>query len=101
MDVKKNGSEVSTGDSNVSTIYERIVGTDDPDAEAEKIFEEFFANIEDEDRRQRMRARHWRIQQELNKAKDPTQRYNKMVEMFWKGFFEFKTILDDNADKLK
>jgi len=85
----------------VNTIYERIVGSDDAEAEAEKIFEEFFASIKDEDRRQRMRARHWRIQQELNKAKDPTQRYNKMVEMFWKGFFEFKTILGDTSSKIK
>lgn len=81
--------------------YERIVDSDDPEAEAEKMFEEFFESIEDDERRTRMKARHWRIQQELNKAKDPVQRYNKMVEMFWKGFLDFKSIMDETKDKLQ
>ena len=85
----------------MNTIYERIINADDPDSEIESIMEEFFKTIKDEDRRQRMRARHWRIQQELNKAKDPTQRYNKMVEMFWKGFMDFKSIMDEASGKLK
>ena len=35
------------------------------------------------------RARQWRLEQELNKIKDPIERMNKMVQIFWVGVNKF------------
>ena len=34
----------------------------------------------------------WRLEQELNKFKNPISRYNRMVELFWEQVEEFKHI---------
>ena len=35
------------------------------------------------------------IDKELQQYKDPIARYNKMVELFWKGFNEFRTTINN------
>ena len=34
----------------------------------------------------------WRLEQDLNKFKNPIARYNRLVELFWKQTEEFKHI---------
>lgn len=60
---------------------------------------EDFINSLPEERREHMHRFQWRIDQELNKCKDPAQRYNKMVEMFWEGFGKFNQVLQTTCGK--
>lgn len=39
------------------------------------------------------RQQQWRIEGELRKLKNPVARYNKMIELFWSGFFTFNNTL--------
>ena len=48
-----------------------------------------------EHRRDRLRALQWSIDNKLNLCKDPTQRFNKMVEIFWEGFHKFQKANED------
>lgn len=47
-----------------------------------------------EDKQQRARAQQWKLEQDLRHYKDPTARFNRMVEIFWEGFREFQAALD-------
>jgi len=60
----------------------------------EEIMEEFFATVEDPEAEQRMRAMHNGIQMDLDRYKNPTARYNRMVEVFWQGFHKFKDSVE-------
>ena len=51
-----------------------------------------------EHHRERLRGLQWRIDNELKLCKDPTQRFNKMVEIFWEGFHKFKDTVDGVKD---
>lgn len=69
---------------------------DDPEAfEAKKneILEEAFARIP-KALQERMRLHQWALDAQLKGIKDPTQRYNKMVELFWEGFGRFHDALN-------
>ena len=64
-------------------------------------FEEYTRGVIDdwikqhpEDKQQRLRSIQWRIDQELNKYKDPITRMNRMVELLWKGVSKFDEILN-------
>jgi len=72
-------------------LYER-----DPEEFAQYIatlIEEFMESLP-EDKRERYRAKQWRIEQELNGIVDPLARMNKMVSIFWNG-------VEDNAKKFR
>jgi hypothetical protein len=43
----------------------------------------------------------WRLEQELNKFKNPISRYNRMVEMFWEQTKDFQQALAGNPPKPK
>lgn len=81
---------------NEPDIYNRLVvfAQDEEgfNAEVENIVEEFIQS-QPEDRRERLRAQHWRINQELAKFKDPTARLNRMIEMFYAQLREFQFAL--------
>jgi len=36
-----------------------------------------------------LRAKQWRLEQELSKIKNPIERMNKMVSLFWEGVYQF------------
>lgn len=61
-------------------------------------------NIEDyinslpPENQQKARQFQWKIDQTLNRCKDDTQRYNKMVELFWEGVVKFEKVLNDLKD---
>jgi len=42
--------------------------------------------------REILRAKQWRLEQELNKIHDPVERMNRMVSMFWAGVNEFVEV---------
>ena len=54
--------------------------------------EEFIQTLP-EDRQQRARQFQWRIDQELTRFRDPTQRFNHMVAMFWGGVTRLQSAL--------
>lgn len=60
---------------------------------AQSALQSFLEGIEDPERKKRLLAMQWRIDQELDRCKDPTQRYNKMVELFWEGVGKFRDTL--------
>lgn len=72
--------------------------TNDPEA-AERyhrqILEEHIEGIPDPERRKRARAMQWRIDQELSRYTDKTARLNRMIELFWAGFFDWQAALND------
>ncbi len=50
--------------------------------------------------RERMRAKQWRLEQELEKIKDPVARMNRMVVIFWEGVNDFKRVLTNPPESL-
>ena len=54
-----------------------------------QLVNDFIDTIPDEECRERFRARQSNLMQKLSLEKDDTQRYNKMVEIFWEQFHEF------------
>lgn len=49
-------------------------------------------NTSREENREKLRAKQWRLQQELSKYKDPVARMNIMVSIFWTGVNEFLEV---------
>ncbi len=47
------------------------------------------------DNREKLRAKQWRLQQDLKKIKDPLERMNRMVSIFWSGVHEFVNVTKD------
>ncbi len=43
-------------------------------------------------RKQKLERKQWRIDHELNRVKNPTERLNRMVKMFWDGVDEFSAL---------
>lgn len=74
----------------LKTLFEQNPAT--AEIRAKQIIDEYIATL-DEHKQQRAQAFNWRIQQELRKYKDPTARFNRMVEMFWEGVHEFQSVL--------
>lgn len=78
-------------------LYEELVQLKDSpelfNQRSEQILEDFFNNLP-EDKQRRLRGKHFKIQAELSKYKDPTAKMNKMVEIFWEGVEEFKQTLN-------
>lgn len=54
---------------------------------------EFLDSIEDEERRLELERFQWRLDQELNKIKDPVARMNRMVELLYGQLHKFQTAL--------
>ena len=83
-------------DEHLSIFDELLPLRDDPEAfEAKKneILEGAFERMPKELQR-RMRLQQWSLDEQLARIKDPTQRYNKMVELFWEGFGRFHDALN-------
>ena len=55
----------------------------------QQLIDEFLDGVPDEEQRDRLRACQSNLMQKLSLEKDDTQRYNKMVEIFWEQFHEF------------
>lgn len=62
-----------------------------------EILEREFAKLPD-DQRHRAEQMQWRIDGQL-RGLTGINRYNRMVELFWKGFFRFKAEIDKFSDK--
>lgn len=63
---------------------------------------EDFINSLPKEHQKRARQMQWKIDQQLNQCKDDTQRFNKMVEIFWEGVDKFqKTLQDPSSVKNK
>jgi len=56
---------------------------------------EDFINSCPPERQERLRQFQWRLDQQLSKYKDPTARFNKMVEIFWEGVEKFQKTLEN------
>ena len=55
--------------------------------------DEWLDSIKDPVRQARLKAQQWRLDQELDKHKNPIVRYNKMVELFWEGVKKFQATI--------
>lgn len=53
------------------------------------------------EKREQLRAKQWRLQQELDKIADPLERMNRMVSIFWKGVYDFKGVLNNPYESLQ
>jgi len=73
--------------------------------EFEKVREELIAQYIDslpsDVRKCRIRGEQFKIDACLDKHKDPINRMNKMVELFWKGFGEFNDAVHGRIKKPK
>ncbi len=58
-----------------------------------KMIEDYIASIPDEISRKKCAGIQFRLDHELSKYHDPLARMNKMVEIFWKGVYEFNNAL--------
>jgi len=68
---------------------------DDPDAYEEKrreIIEEFINDLP-EDKQRRAKGLQFQINSKLDTIKNPTERYNQMVNMFWESFAKLNATL--------
>lgn len=54
---------------------------------------EDFINSLPEEQRKRAWQMQWKIDHTLDRCKDDTQRFNKMVELFWEGFLKFQNVM--------
>jgi len=64
-----------------------------------KEIEEFLKTLPPE-RQEKLRQFQWKLDQDLNKFKDPTARFNRMVEIFWEQVQVFKQSLEDPSSLL-
>ena len=62
---------------------------------------EDYINSLPEEHRARAWQMQWKIDQQLNRCKDDTQRFNKMVEMFWEGVIKFQRTIQDPFSVVK
>lgn len=58
-------------------------------------------NSANAENKERLRAKQWRIDQELGKIKDPVARMNRMVSIFWEGVNDFKKVLSNPYESLR
>ncbi|MDD2871109.1 MAG: DUF3135 domain-containing protein [Candidatus Gracilibacteria bacterium] len=77
-------------------IYDRLVSLrDDPDAfemEKQKILNEEISKFPEKYKQKALKLQ-WSLEGELRKFKNPTARYNRMVELFWEQFYEFNLAI--------
>ena len=59
-----------------------------------------FINSLPKERQEKMKRLQWRIDQELAKCKDPTQRFNRMVEMLYESVGRFHLALTEPSKLL-
>jgi len=87
----------------MESAYARLVKLkDDPEAfnaEANVIFEDFILGVPEE-RRQRLRAMHWKIQQDLRHYTDPVARLNKFIEIFYEEYFRLAGELQEKTEAI-
>ena len=80
-----------------------VVLKDDPAAFEKKrleILDEIISSWPEE-MQQKARSQQWRLDQELAKHPNPVDKYNTMVELFWKGFAEFQSAHQNPASLQK
>lgn len=51
--------------------------------------------------REQLRAKQWRLQQELGKIANPVERMNRMICIFWEGVADFKEVLSNPYESLR
>lgn len=56
--------------------------------------EQFIENASEENR-ESLRRMQWKIDQDLNRYKDPVARMNRMVELLWEGVDDLYTALSE------
>ena len=71
-------------------IYEELAALKDDPIAFEQLRNEI---IEQELTTSSQKQMQWKLEGELRKLKNPLARQNKMVELFWKGFFNFNNTL--------
>jgi len=79
--------------------YLRKLYISDPD-EFEKVTTAMINDAIDnmrKENREIYRAKQWRLKQELDKIKDPLERMNRMVVIFWEGVNEFVEVTKNCA----
>lgn len=80
--------------------YLRKLYINDPD-EFEKVttamIDDAINNMREENR-EIYRAKQWRLKQELDKIKEPLERMNRMVVIFWEGVNEFVEVTRNCAN---
>lgn len=75
----------------------------DPEAfekRRKEILEETFSTMPEELQR-RMRLQQWSLEQQLERIKNPTERFNRMVALFWEGFGRFQDAVNGNVPEPK
>ena len=79
----------------LTTYYRLMKLRDRPDdfkTVADEMMQEYLDSIEDPERRRKAEQINWTIQAKL-RGVPSSQRYNKMVEIFWEGFREFQAAI--------
>jgi len=71
-------------------IYEELAALKDDPIAFEQLRNEI---IEQELTTSSQKQMQWKLEGELQKLKNPVARQNKMVELFWNGFFKFNNTL--------
>lgn len=82
----------------MENIYSQLVELKDKPEEfnalADTIFEDFIVGVPKE-RQPRLRAMHWRIQQQLRNYTDPVARLNRFIVIFYDEYFKLMEELQD------
>ena len=71
-------------------IYEELAAISDDPVAFEALRKEI---LEQELTTSSQKQMQWKLEGELRKLKNPIARQNKMVELFWKGLFNFNNTL--------
>lgn len=70
------------------------------EANARQEIVNWIESYDDEDKKKRLYALQWKIDQQLRKYTDPLAKMNKMVELFWDGFMDLHEVLLDHEEFL-
>ena len=62
---------------------------------------EDFINSCPPEQQERLRKFQWKLEQDLNRYKDPVARFNRMVEIFWEQVNTFYQALENPSSFLK
>ena len=63
-----------------------------------QLIEDVINKIEDPECRQRMKGFQFRIDNKLNKYKNPLMRFEEMQRLFWLQFYKLKKVLHNPSD---
>lgn len=79
------------------TVFDTLVKLkDDPEAfdrERQRLLEETISSFPEE-KQQRARSMQWKLEQDLDKFKDPVARYNQIIKMFYAQLSIFQDSLN-------